>query len=180
MVDVAENYFPYLKKCPVENIVLGDARLELAKQRNPYDLLVLDVFSSDSIPTHIMTHEAITMYLQHLNPHGLMLFHISNRYLWLAPEIAANVGQSGLKAYTVIFRPKITNVRFAMASQWVAVPLNPADGEVLLHKGWRPVDPGRTPVWTDQRSSLLTSIRPIANHLSVTQDGARDEDPKGQ
>src|SRR5207247_3606543 len=90
--------FTYVRDsgAPVE-FALGDARIaleqELARgQKQRFDVLVLDAFSSDSIPMHLLTREAIEVYLQHLNDDGILAVHISNRYLDLKPVVRA-IGQ---------------------------------------------------------------------------------------
>jgi len=90
------DYFTYLSDAPgAPDIVEGDARLSLAKEPdNRYDLLVLDAFSSDSIPIHLLTVEAITDELRTLAPDGVISFHISNRYYQLAPAISAATSSS--------------------------------------------------------------------------------------
>ncbi|HEY1096898.1 MAG TPA: hypothetical protein VGF14_06620 [Alphaproteobacteria bacterium] len=158
MVDLARDYFPYLKSCPPEKVVIGDARLTFAKEQQTYDLLILDAFSSDGIPIHILTREAIAMYPQHLAKNGLMLFHISNRYLSLSKQIAAAAQETGLTSYEIRYTPDKKN-KFALPSQWLAVPLNPRDGKNLLQHGWHVVDPQGTKAWTDQRSSVLDALR---------------------
>jgi spermidine synthase len=80
-------------------VVTGDARLTLEASPDRYDLIVLDAFSSDTIPVHLLTREAVAGYLSKLTPHGVIVAHISNRHLDLAP-VVANVAQSlGLAAY---------------------------------------------------------------------------------
>ena len=93
------NRFEFLSKCaPDMPVVAGDARLTLEASTDRYDLIVLDAFSSDTIPVHLLTREAVAGYLAKLTPHGVIVTHISNRHLDLAP-IAANVAQSlGLTA----------------------------------------------------------------------------------
>jgi hypothetical protein len=83
------------------NYVLGDARLTLAKQPDgKYGLLVLDAFSSDAIPTHLLTAEAIQMYASKLAPGGILAMHISNRYLELAPVVALTARAAGLETFS--------------------------------------------------------------------------------
>ena len=132
--------------------------------------MILDVFSSDGIPTHILTLDAIRMYPMHLSSNGLMMFHVSNRYLTIAPQIAASVQTLGLTAYTKLDVPDTRIRPFTMASQWVAVPLKQSQGAELLKQNWIKVEPGRTRAWTDQRSSLLTAIRPISVKISGHAD----------
>ncbi|MGC4082000.1 MAG: fused MFS/spermidine synthase [Vicinamibacterales bacterium] len=91
-------YFTYLRDCaPQATVVIGDARLELVKQPEAaFDVMVLDAFSSDAIPVHLITLEAMQLYLQKLAPHGIIAVHISNRYLDLAPVVGATARQAGL------------------------------------------------------------------------------------
>src|SRR5690606_18454711 len=84
-------YFPFLSRSPAAPITVetGDARLELAKDRGrAYALLVLDAFSSDAIPMHLITREAVALYRERLTDDGLIAIHISNRHLALGPVIA--------------------------------------------------------------------------------------------
>ena len=92
--------FEFLSRCaPEMPVVTGDARLTLEASPDRYDLIVLDAFSSDTIPVHLLTREAVAGYLSKLAPHGVIVAHISNRHLDLAP-VVANVAQSlGLTAF---------------------------------------------------------------------------------
>ena len=91
--------FRFLSECaPSVPVVLGDARLTLAAAEARYDLIVLDAFSSDTIPVHLLTAEAFAIYLAHLSPHGVLVIHGSNRHLDLVPVIAAAAKAAGLVA----------------------------------------------------------------------------------
>ncbi len=94
--------FSFLKNSKAEmRYVVGDARLTLAKEPDAsFDLLVLDAFSSDAIPTHLLTEEAIKMYRQKLAPGGVIAFHVSNRYLELAPVVALTARAAGLETFS--------------------------------------------------------------------------------
>lgn len=103
VVRIAEDpqYFTYLSGCgsPYE-ITLGDARITLRdKPDKRYDLILLDVFSSDNIPTHLLTEEAIQMYLSKLKEDGLLVFHISNLYLNLEPVLSDTAQKIGISGY---------------------------------------------------------------------------------
>ncbi|HEX2210727.1 MAG TPA: fused MFS/spermidine synthase, partial [Longimicrobium sp.] len=93
-------YFTYLADSPARTrVVLGDARLSLARDTAAtYDLILLDAFSSDAIPVHLVTREALQTYLARLAPRGIIAFHISNRYLDLEPVVAALAKDRGLAA----------------------------------------------------------------------------------
>jgi SAM-dependent methyltransferase len=87
------NHFSFLSNCqPDPDIVIGDARLTIAKEPNDsFDLIIVDAFSSDAVPVHLMTAEALRLYLSKLKPNGIALLHISNRYLDLDAVLGATV-----------------------------------------------------------------------------------------
>src|SRR5262249_25898338 len=83
-----------------KDIVLGDARLSLAAKTDArYDIIIVDAFSSDAIPLHLITKEAIASYSEHLAPHGVLLFHISNRFFRLQPVLESVGEPSGFEGY---------------------------------------------------------------------------------
>jgi hypothetical protein len=95
IIGIASNprYFTFLKHCqPKPDIVLGDARLTMTKEANEsFDLLIIDAFSSDAVPVHLITAEAIRLYLDKVKPEGIVLLHISNRYLDLDSMLGATI-----------------------------------------------------------------------------------------
>lgn len=90
VVEIAKKEFTFIKDCPARlDIVMGDARLSLEREEpQGYDVLHMDAFSSDSVPVHLLTKEAFLLYFKHLKPDGILVIHISNRYLNLQPVIA--------------------------------------------------------------------------------------------
>lgn len=100
-------YFTFLAECPPRpEIVIGDARLTLRKAApRTIDFLILDAFTSDSVPAHLLTREAVALYRRLLTPDGVMLFHVSNRHLDLASVVAAVARDAGLSAAVQRFRP---------------------------------------------------------------------------
>ena len=97
VVEIAKNpsYFKYLQLCG-KNIKMhvGDARLSLVKEpENKFDLLIMDAFSSDSVPTHLLTQEALQLYFNKLKPTGILAFHITNRHLSLKKVLADHAKQ---------------------------------------------------------------------------------------
>ena len=94
------DYFTYLADCRGKTeVILGDARLSLEHgPQRQFDLLIVDVFSSDSVPVHLMTREALKIYFDHLNPRGLLAIHISSRYLDLEPILGNLAADAGLTA----------------------------------------------------------------------------------
>ena len=142
-------------------VVLGDARLSLEREPDRgLDLLVLDAFASDSIPTHLLTKEAVALYLGKVRPDGIVLFHISNRLLDLEPVLAGAVGELGTAAR--IGRPDIdegTNPT-ASSSEWVAMARDAATLDALqLGADWKALDLSRQRRWRDDFSNLVGIIR---------------------
>jgi hypothetical protein len=158
--------FTFLSRCqPNASILVGDARLTLERAPTASaDILIVDAFSSDSVPMHLLTREAFATYRRHLTRDGLLLVHISNRYLDLEPVIAA-AAREGWSARIRSNKPD--DKGFALhetGSVWVA--LSPSAGviERLVasrpQSPWRPLKsrPGFAP-WTDEHSSILPIIK---------------------
>lgn len=158
------DYFTYLRDCaPDAQVVLGDARLSLDDiPQGAYDLLMIDAFSSDAIPVHLMTTEAIALYFRKLTPTGLLVMHISNRYLDLAPVVAAIVDAQGLAAAVQHHRPD-TTIAFelqAITSRWVVVAKQRTDLLPLLTTGrWQEPVAVPGPLWTDDYSNVVRIIQ---------------------
>ncbi|HEX2204325.1 MAG TPA: fused MFS/spermidine synthase [Longimicrobium sp.] len=152
-------YFTYLADAPVESrVVLGDARLSLARapRGEVYDLILLDAFSSDAIPAHLLTREALEVYLSRLAPGGRIAFHVSNRYLDLKPVVAALARDRGLAA-RVGAGPARRRHRYEQFSEWVVLARREVDlGALASDPTWKPaqVKPG-VEAWTDDYSSLF-------------------------
>lgn len=158
-------YFTYLADSRARSldILLGDARLRFdeAPERG-YALIVLDAFSSDAIPTHLLTREAVRLYLDKLAPGGLLAFHISNRYLDLAPVVGGLARDAGLeclvRADTAV--PLSDSRLGKFASIWAVAARSGDDlGRLRTDPRWRPpaVHPNR-PVWTDDYSNIVQSL----------------------
>jgi len=101
---VARNYFTYLDDSAAEiEIVIGDARLALerAEQGSEFDLMILDAFSGDAVPVHLLTREAYQTYLSHLRPGGLLVFQVSNRYLDLGAVVRGLAEEAGQEAVSI-------------------------------------------------------------------------------
>jgi SAM-dependent methyltransferase len=154
--------FTYLADSPAPTrVVLGDARLSLAHEEREgapgYDLILLDAFTSDAIPIHLLTREALEVYLSRLEPGGRIAFHISNRYLKLEPVVAALARERGLHARVGSWAiPRRTP--YDVSSTWVVVTREEADlGMLAADRRWRPARVDRAvPVWTDDYSSILS------------------------
>jgi SAM-dependent methyltransferase len=145
-------------------LVLGDARLTLAREPDgAFDLLFLDAYSSDAIPVHLVTREALGLYLRKLAPGGVLVFHISNRHLDLEPVCAALAFDARLACVT----RDDTNVPEAALqlgkspSVWLVMARQPGElAPLVADSRWRPSrrDP-ELAVWTDDYSSLLSVFR---------------------
>jgi SAM-dependent methyltransferase len=158
-------YFTFLRDSATEvRIVIGDARRTLAMESDQhFDLLVLDAYSSDAIPVHLVTREALAMYLRKLAPGGRLAFHISNVHLDLEP-VFANLAADAAMVCRTGDDTTLTAEELALGkapSVWVVMARSAGDLESLARNPrWRP---GRTderqPVWTDNYSSLLSVLR---------------------
>ena len=155
VVELARSSFDYLRRSEADvRVVLGDARLSLARPGGPaYGLIVLDAFTSDAIPAHLLTREAVRTYLARLAPHGVLAVHVSNRHLDLAPVLAATGRELGL---TVVARQDGSARSPASPSTWVVLARSSADLAPLTDRaGWAPVRVGDVRAWTDDYSSLV-------------------------
>jgi hypothetical protein len=154
--------FTFLRDCtPQAGIVLGDGRLTIARAPDhSYDLIVLDAFGSDSVPVHLITREAIQLYLSKLRPGGVLLFNISNKYVDLASVLASEAANLSLAGYQRT-DVDVTTAQAAEAkfpSAWlVMAPAAENLGGIPTQADWRALhgDP-QLPVWTDDFSDVLT------------------------
>jgi len=141
--------------------VLGDARLTLAASLKYYDLIVLDAFSSDAIPVHLLTREAFAGYLMRLSPHGIIAVHVSNQHMELASVVAAVGKAEGLTAY-VREDDKANDFTkdYRANAEVVALARSKADfGDLPSRYGWRPLAPmPSVAAWTDDYSDVLHAI----------------------
>jgi spermidine synthase len=153
-------YFTYLADAPVRTrVVLGDARLSLAADSAArYDLILLDAFSSDAIPVHLVTREALDTYLSRLAPGGIIAFHVSNRYLNLEPVIAALARDRGLVGRVGQGPQDRVANGYESNSSWIALARRPEDlGYLMTQRGWwNPRTRADVETWTDDYSSILT------------------------
>lgn len=138
--------------------VLGDARLSLAKERDStFGLIALDAFSSDSVPIHLLTREAMGMYITKLSPGGMLVFHISNRYLDLERVIAGVSRSLGLAAFACEVTVPEEELKLGHRSAtWVAVARNAEDLALLrADPRWKDLKDKPGVEWTDDYSSIV-------------------------
>ena len=159
VIDVAEKYFSFLSDSRAKtDIVLGDARLQLEREApQQFDVLVVDAFSGDSVPVHLLTRQAFQLYFRHLKPDGVLAVHITNRYLDLRPVIKTAADFLKRPARVVDFEGDedraIYRSRWAIIAQDDTFFCNDGftDAKLLADKpGFRP--------WQDDYSSLLAVL----------------------
>jgi len=162
---IARNLFTYIRDSPARiTIVEGDARASLAQETpQHFDVLVVDAFSGDAIPLHLLTTEATRLYQKHLVPGGILAFHVSNQYLDLAPEVAQLAASAHMQAR--LFDTPSVDSRGEFRSLWVLVTSSPAFFTVPeVAATATPITPvPGLRVWTDDYSSLLPIFQPTGH-----------------
>jgi hypothetical protein len=156
-------YFSYLSNASGHvRVVIGDGRIRLQHASATYDLIILDAFSSDAIPIHLLTREALQLYFSHLTNAGVIAVHISNRYLNLEPQLAALAREQQLfalanRATTI---PPQDTAAGRFPSHWVMLARTSEPLKALIGRpGWRvPDDSRRVRVWTDDYSNILQTL----------------------
>jgi len=166
VIDIAQSLFFFTRQSPARvEIVEGDARLSLAGDTTPpFDVIALDAFSGDAIPLHLLTREAVALYLRHLKPEGVMAFHVSNVYLDLAPVVRQLADEIGYRS--VLVKSHTSQEEMLLTSEWVLVTKNTAllaNEGVKVHA--RPIAErsGLRP-WTDSFHNLAQILRWPQSH----------------
>lgn len=160
---LARSWFFYLRESKATiQTEIGDARLAL--ERDPttrFDLLAIDAFSGDAIPVHLLTREALKLYIGHLNPGGILAFHVSNNYLDLASVVHRLAEDAGMSSALIRNHEDADNL--VLASDWVLLSKNPAafenPGLKLHHIAF---SERALPVWTDGHNNLLQVLKTIS------------------
>jgi SAM-dependent methyltransferase len=161
VIDAAQSLFFYLRETHARvEIVTGDARLSLERETEaPFNVLALDAFSGDAIPVHLLTREAVALYLRRLKANGVLAFHVSNDYLDLAPVVRQLADDAGYKS--VLVRNHENDDELVLPADWVLVTNNSGvltNAAVKLH--WEPI--AARPdlrIWTDDYSSLVPILK---------------------
>jgi SAM-dependent methyltransferase len=168
IVELATQRFTYVKRAEEAaevHVELGDARLRLHEEASArFDILVLDAFSSDAVPTHLMTREAFRLYRRALRPGGLLLAHISNDHVVLAPVIAALAKDAGMHAIDRRDDDLTREQKEAGKSRSEWVVLTESEEAALRiareHKDWHAIEPAPGQgVWTDDFANVLGALR---------------------
>ena len=160
VIEVARSEFTYLRdsKAKIE-LSLGDARLNLEREApQDFDVLVVDAFSSDSIPVHLITREAMAVYLKHVKPGGAVVFHVTNRFLKLAPVVKTIADSYGLYAALIVDDAEETDFS---KTDWVIVTRDRAlvDSDAIAGKASEfDAIPGLK-VWTDDFNNLFQILK---------------------
>ncbi len=157
--------FTFLKDCRAEHdIILGDARIKLAEAKDrEYDMILLDAFSSDSIPLHLLTREAMELYLRKLKPDGVIVIQISNRYLELKPMLGKLAAANNLVCWSRadLEVSEAEREKGKRKSQYMVMAHRAGDlGAIVKNDRWTQVKPGsEIRVWTDDYSNILSVLR---------------------
>lgn len=161
VLGIAERDFTFLKDSGAQyDLVLGDARLSLERERNnQYDVLAVDAFSGDAIPVHLLTTEAFALYFRHMKQNGVLAIHVSNKFLALAPVVQAAADHFKKKAVMVDVDGDDEAGTYGTTWVLVAAP----EAEIFtkdLGPDAKPVDSARkVRVWTDDYSSIYPILK---------------------
>jgi hypothetical protein len=157
--------FTYIQSCaPDIPIVLGDARLTLAREADgQYDLIIVDAYSSDSIPIHLATREAMAVYKSKLAADGAVLMHISNRHLELASVVAGIAAANGMRTWLNDDKDEEKDDRddeYIFTSTVAILALEPEHiGSLAGNQDWQLTQPDKAQrVWTDDYSNIMGAI----------------------
>jgi len=156
------NHFTFMNRCaPNTPIYLGDARMVLAEQEAlDFDILVIDAYSSDSVPVHLTTLEAFEIYLDHLSDDGVLLFHISNRYYDISLPLGRLAESMGLKARIQNYVGSTNDDPGDASSLVVVLSRSKAGlGDLDSDPRWTPLTSDGGRVWTDDFANLLAVLR---------------------
>jgi hypothetical protein len=156
VVRMARTQFRTLEECAGKvEVVPGDARLSMEREApQRYHVLALDAFSGDTIPTHLLTAEAMTVYTRHLEPDGVLAVHISNHYLDLAPVVRGMAERAGMKTAVLEYDQDETGAK--QISRWMLCSRHEA---ALGEAGARAPDDAREILWTDDASDLFSIFK---------------------
>jgi spermidine synthase len=168
VIKAAQQHFTYLKDSKANiSLIPGDARVSLTEQLSDdgsaqYDLLVVDAFSGDAIPQHLLTVEAFELYFKHLNKAGVLAIHVSNSHLDLTALVQATANKLNKSPHYFLTRATQTNEH---DTQWIIIANNPSELSSLIFRpyvtAWPPTlgMKNKHHVWTDNHSDLLSVLK---------------------
>jgi hypothetical protein len=153
-------FFRYLERCGTQcDVVIGDARLTLARSQAAHDILILDAFSSDAIPVHLLTTEAVQTYEARLAESGVLAFHISNRHIQLRPVLGRLARARGLVAFAR-FDAAVGTQRGHAASDWVIMARRAETLSDLTHDArWTRLSADHRRSWSDDFSNIWSELQ---------------------
>lgn len=155
------DFFTYMTQCAADAPThLGDARIVLEQQKGArFDILVIDAYSSDAIPVHLTTAEAIRLFGDRLKPRGVLVLHITNRYYEIAPTLARAAAAVGMHARINRF----SNDGEVMGALRSTVLIMSKDEQTVAafsqDQGWQPIQSDGLPPWTDDYANVLSTLR---------------------
>ena len=155
-------YFNFLSDCtPDAPTHMGDARMVLDGQDDlRFDILVIDAYSSDAVPVHLTTHEAMQLYLDRLTPNGILVYHISNRYYEIDIPIGRSADSLGLTAMIQSYKGDLKNDPGDSPTLAVALAQSPeALGSILTDPRWKALESDGGRIWTDDFANLMSIIK---------------------
>lgn len=156
VVDIARSHFTHLRNSlPLTRVEVGDARVSLEKSTETFDLLIIDAFGSDAIPTHLLTQEAMRIYASRLKPGGVLAFHISNNFVDLFPVLGAMPGWHGWGSVPGMWHADKDAGK--LPSWWAVLVQGPSDF-TLPPRRWQPL-PAGGPLWTDDFANVPAVVR---------------------
>jgi hypothetical protein len=166
VIKIANNdaLFTYMRDCQGnKNTILGDARINLQKaDAHKYGLMIMDAYSSDSLPIHLVTKEALAIYLEKLDDNGIIAFHISNRHLDLKPVLATLRDYFKLGGYvrSDMQVKNMTQNHLYAQNEWVILTKNPKIFDAITPDDkWKPLISTHKILWTDNYSSIFSVLK---------------------
>ena len=160
VVEIAEGpFFSFLSGSKAEvDVVVGDGRLSLLDSDDQFDILAIDAFTSDAIPVHLMTLEAVETYLARVATNGILVIHISNRHFDLEPVLGQISVRLGLEGRVQAFSPtEDEGEDGSLGSQWVVLARS-SGALAWADESWRPLSTDG-PLWTDDYSDILRILK---------------------
>jgi spermidine synthase len=159
-LNLARTEFTFLNDCKAKvDVAMGDARLSLEREPDEhFDVLAVDAFSSDSIPVHLLTREAMALYFRHLNPNGILAVHISNRYLDLEPVLEGERQAMGKVARVVDTEDDESQDVFGATWVLITSPASGFDTYELEHSA-EIESKRKIRLWTDDYSNLFQILK---------------------
>jgi spermidine synthase len=164
VLQIARRDFTYLGDSGAKiEVAIGDARLSLEREApQNFDVLAVDAFSSDAIPVHLITREALGIFLKHVKPDGIVAFHVSNRFLELIPVVARIAREQGAHAVLVRDDPEDEDNSLRSRTDWVLVSRDEKalQAKAIAEGGGRPAeDRPEWRTWTDDYSNLVQILK---------------------